>query len=248
MTKKQPERDGKRGRQEPAAREPFSPLPWLDALGDLAIRPRAAFDWIGKDRDWRLPATMMGTAVVLMNLQSLVPMVVPIREGVFLSEQVKTVAQSFQNVVLSGLTMGAIFVGAGWLLKTGLFWALSYLLGTLLDFRRLLAGIGLAWLPQYLRYLLLTFAMHAQNESLVQLLSVAGPRVPASWGIAGLVLAQLDVFSLLSLFLCVGACAAYGNLAPRRQWLLGALFWVISSAGQVAFQLFAMGPASAGGM
>jgi hypothetical protein len=242
----------KRAKEEPPPqeeREPFSLLPWLDALGNVLIHPREAFEWLDRTQDWRLPVTMMAAAVVLATMQSMVPMVVPIREGVFLGEQITTIGQSVQNIVLSGLMMGAMFQGLGWLLKAGAFWVLLWgLTGSRVAFKRLFLGIGLAWLPHYLRYVGLAFAFHARSEPLLRFFSQSVPLPAATNPALSLLLAQLDIFTVLSIILCVQAAATYVRLDSRKQVLLGVIHWLLAGMVQAALQVLigAAGGAPAG--
>jgi len=249
MSKKRGQESQQEKKKQERERPPINVTEWLDVSGNIFVNPVSAFREIAAKEEWRLPVAMMSVAVILTTLQSLVPLIAPLREGQFISEQMRTVSEGFQNVIMSGILMGAMLQGIGWSLKALVFWGLCLAWRKPVRFLPVLAVTGLAWLPHFIQFLGLVLSIQADQIRLAHFFSSAIPVIPGLPPVINMVLAQFDIFILASLVLSVVGCAAISGLTARQQVFTGAIYWVLSSVVRIVFQAgvggFGSGP---GGM
>ncbi len=215
---------------------------YIIRIGETLWKPENIFEKINKDKDWYLPAFLIGTLIILITLSYMIPYLNPIREGYFLTEETPTPKSVFQNKFLAGIFTSAIYYGIIWLFKTFFFWSLIKLFNQNLKFMKLFSLIGYCWIPLYIKQNLLIISSHLNLKFLAQIVT-APNMLPLSltlnqklsnlikYGI----LPNLDIFIIWSFILIAIGLNHFTKIGIKNALFIVFVFWLLTVLSSYIF-------------
>ncbi len=199
-------------------------------LVGIVVSPRQTFEYLAKNPDWVTPLSAAALSGILLAY-ALTPKVIETLNKVSSNDNLT----SFKHIILG---LGFVFSPLAAIMSLLIGSLIYYVIGNLFiskrDFREAVSLFGYASLPNTIRIFLVALISFFSGKIVTQQ-GLSGLIANSNNSVIKIILSNIDLLSLWSLFLCTLAFSVLFNTTTRKASIAIIAIWTIPVIIQIAF-------------